>query len=112
MLFSVAECKEVKMPPTNIAKIFGPTLVGYSSNDPDQHAIFTETLIQASVSIFIYSYKFSINSKSIFTFYFQVMEMLLKIPADYWEQFVNIKSNDNQNDRNDHREEFGNYLAE
>lgn len=39
------------MPPTNIAKIFGPTLVGYSSNDPDQHAIFTETIIQASVSI-------------------------------------------------------------
>lgn len=38
------------MPPTNIAKIFGPTLVGYSSNDPDQHAIFTETIIQASVS--------------------------------------------------------------
>lgn len=42
------------MPPTNIAKIFGPTLVGYSSNDPDQHAIFTETIIQASVSVFVY----------------------------------------------------------
>lgn len=42
----------MKMPPSNIAKIFGPTLVGYSSNDPDQHAIFTETIIQASVSVF------------------------------------------------------------
>lgn len=50
---SVAECKQVKMPPTNIAKIFGPTLVGYSSNDPDQHAIFTETIIQANVSVFL-----------------------------------------------------------
>lgn len=48
--FSVADCKQIKMPPSNIAKIFGPTLVGYSSNDPDQHAIFTETIIQASVS--------------------------------------------------------------
>lgn len=52
MFHSVAECKQVKMPPSNIAKIFGPTLVGYSSNDPDQHAIFTETIIQASVSFF------------------------------------------------------------
>ncbi|KAJ6637257.1 Rac GTPase-activating protein 1 [Pseudolycoriella hygida] len=79
----VAECKQVKMPPTNIAKIFGPTLVGYSSNDPDQHAIFTETIIQAGV-----------------------MEMLLKIPADYWEQFVNIPSVENHKDEGDNRDDF------
>lgn len=36
------------------------------------------------------------------------MEMLLKIPADYWEQFVHMKSNDDQCERNnDNREEFG-----
>lgn len=38
------------MPVSNLAKVFGPTIVGYSSADPDQHAIFTETIIQASVS--------------------------------------------------------------
>lgn len=56
-VFSVAECKQVKMPPSNIAKIFGPTLVGYSSSDPDQNAIFTETIIQAGVSM-IHCYSF------------------------------------------------------
>lgn len=40
-------------------------------------------------------------------FLLQVMEMLLKIPADYWEQFVNIKSDSSQSDKNEHREEFG-----
>lgn len=35
------------------------------------------------------------------------MEMLLKVPADFWEQFVNIKSNENQSEKNDNREEFG-----
>lgn len=34
----------------NLAKIFGPTVLGYSSADPDQHAIFTETMIQRDVS--------------------------------------------------------------
>lgn len=38
------------MPISNIAKIFGPTIVGYSSIDPDQYAIYTETMIQANVS--------------------------------------------------------------
>lgn len=48
---SVAKAEEVKMPVSNLAKVFGPTIVGYSSADPDQHAIFTETIIQASVSV-------------------------------------------------------------
>lgn len=96
----------MKMPPSNIAKIFGPTLIGYSSNDPDQHAIFTETIIQASVSVFCRRFTGSIGQ--LFQhFFIQVMEMLLKIPADYWEQFVNIKSNENPSEKNDNREEFG-----
>lgn len=40
---------------------------------------------------------------------FQVMEMLLKIPADYWEQFVNIKLNEDHCERNENRDEFGEY---
>lgn len=50
-LFSVAKAVDVKMPISNLAKVFGPTIVGYSSSDPDQHAIFTETIIQANVCI-------------------------------------------------------------
>lgn len=42
------------MPSENLAKIFGPTILGYSSADPDQHAIFTETMIQRDVSTFRY----------------------------------------------------------
>lgn len=34
----------------NLAKIFGPTVLGYSSADPDQHEIFAETMIQRDVS--------------------------------------------------------------
>lgn len=55
------------MPVRNIAKVFGPTIVGYSSAEPEQHAIFTETTIQASV-----------------------MEKLLSIPADYWCRYLTI----------------------
>lgn len=36
----------------NLAKIFGPTVLGYSSLDPDQYAIFTETQVQKMVSQF------------------------------------------------------------
>lgn len=48
-LYSVASCQMVKMPISNLSKIFGPTVLGYSSLEPDQHAIFTETMIQAEV---------------------------------------------------------------
>lgn len=47
----VASCEEIRMPKMNIAKVFGPTIVGYSSADPDSHAIFIETMIQAKVTI-------------------------------------------------------------
>lgn len=35
----------------NLAKIFGPTVLGYSSADPDQHEIFAETMIQRDVCL-------------------------------------------------------------
>lgn len=63
----VADSVEVKMPITNLAKVFGPTIVGYSSAEPDQHAMFTETVIQ-----------------------YNILDCLLNIPTDYWGRFVNI----------------------
>lgn len=65
----VANSSEVKMPASNIAKVFGPTIVGYSSADPDEFAIFTETMIQASV-----------------------MEKLLSIPNEYWSRVLQVES--------------------
>ncbi|KAI8120012.1 hypothetical protein FF38_04238 [Lucilia cuprina] len=63
----IAECRDVLMPLDNIARVFGPTIVGYSSPDPDQHAIFTEVYTQ-----------------------YMVMLNLLKIPFEYWTQFVSL----------------------
>lgn len=65
----VAECKTVKMPISNLAKIFGPTVLGYSSADPDRYAIYAETMIQANV-----------------------MEHLLNIPTDYWGRFLKVET--------------------
>lgn len=50
----VANATEVKMPASNIAKVFGPTIIGYSSPEPDQFSIFSETIIQATVRITIF----------------------------------------------------------
>ncbi|CAG2062702.1 unnamed protein product [Timema podura] len=60
------ESPEVKMPIDNIAKVFGPTLVGYSSNDPEPITILNETKKQTAV-----------------------MQFLLRIPEDYWMRFTN-----------------------
>lgn len=46
----IANATEVKMPTSNIAKIFGPTIVGYSSDQPGDNEMLTETLTQATVS--------------------------------------------------------------
>nr|CAD7430474.1 unnamed protein product [Timema monikensis] len=62
----VMESPEVKMPIDNIAKVFGPTLVGYSSNDPTPITILNETKKQTAV-----------------------MQFLLRIPEDYWMRFTN-----------------------
>ncbi|XP_036333441.1 rac GTPase-activating protein 1 [Rhagoletis pomonella] len=70
----VAECREVLMPIDNIARVFGPTIVGYSSADPDRHAIFTEVYMQ-----------------------FTTMQNLLKIPGDYWAQFVTLDADKENN---------------
>lgn len=61
----IAEYPEVKMPLTNFAKIFGPTIVGYSCQDPDQNMMFAETQVQ-----------------------FSVMFALLTIPTEYWNRYI------------------------
>lgn len=63
----ISECPEVKMPLSNFAKIFGPTIVGYSCPEPDQHMMFAETQVQ-----------------------YNVMFALLNIPTEYWNKFIDL----------------------
>nr|XP_045583871.1 rac GTPase-activating protein 1-like [Procambarus clarkii] len=63
----VAECPECKMPISNLAKVFGPTLVGYSVPEPDPSTMVLETRQQQLV-----------------------MEKLLEISSDYWNTFINV----------------------
>lgn len=63
----VAESPECKMPIENLSKVFGPTIVGFSSDDPSPNILITETRQQI-----------------------MVMEQLLRLPADYWSTFVNV----------------------
>eukprot|EP00096_Caligus_rogercresseyi_P001078 TRINITY_DN1168_c0_g1_i1.p1 TRINITY_DN1168_c0_g1~~TRINITY_DN1168_c0_g1_i1.p1 ORF type:complete len:628 (+),score=236.25 TRINITY_DN1168_c0_g1_i1:58-1941(+) len=60
----IAASPETKMCVDNIARIFGPTIVGYSSPDPS--VILAETPLQKDV-----------------------MSTLLNISNDYWDTFVN-----------------------
>ncbi|XP_008546525.1 rac GTPase-activating protein 1 [Microplitis demolitor] len=61
----VSSTPECKMPISNLAKVFGPTLVGYSSQEPSATSMLSETKTQAAI-----------------------VESLLKIPSDYWANFV------------------------
>ncbi|XP_076167684.1 rac GTPase activating protein tumbleweed [Ptiloglossa arizonensis] len=62
----VSSSPECKMPISNLAKVFGPTLVGYSCQEPSPTSLLTETKNQVAI-----------------------VENLLKIPSDYWANFVN-----------------------
>ncbi|XP_060086186.1 rac GTPase-activating protein 1-like [Ylistrum balloti] len=66
-LIRVGECHECKMPTSNLAKVFGPTIVGYSVPEPEPLMMINETKYQS-----------------------MVMEKLFEIPIDYWESFLNI----------------------
>ncbi|KAB7503948.1 Rac GTPase-activating protein 1 [Armadillidium nasatum] len=61
----VSESPECKMPATNLAKVFGPTLLGYSVPDPSPNIVVEETRTQQ-----------------------KVIELLLEISSDYWGTFV------------------------
>lgn len=45
----VSECTECKMPVSNLARVFGPTIVGYSSAEAEPMKMFAETTKQAKV---------------------------------------------------------------
>ncbi|XP_064484260.1 rac GTPase-activating protein 1-like isoform X2 [Ornithodoros turicata] len=64
----VAQSPNTKMPVSNLARVFGPTVVGYSSNDAASvRDPLKETGQQA-----------------------QVMECLLSVPAEFWRTFIDV----------------------
>ncbi|XP_060520879.1 rac GTPase-activating protein 1 isoform X2 [Cylas formicarius] len=65
-LQKIAESPECKMTVENLAKIFGPTIVGYSSDNPNPNDLLTETREQIAV-----------------------MEHLIRLPSEYWSTFIN-----------------------
>ncbi|KAE8581412.1 hypothetical protein XENTR_v10024781 [Xenopus tropicalis] len=64
-LYRVMRSPECKMDKTNLSRIFGPTLVGYSVPNPSPLMIMQDTPRQA-----------------------KVMSMLLSIPCAFWDQFL------------------------
>lgn len=83
----MATCAEIQMPISNLAKVFGPTVVGYSKQEPDNMAILGETYVQQNVSIFKRFSYIKIQDTKLFSFS-QVMEMFLNIPTDFWISFI------------------------
>ncbi|KAJ1520156.1 hypothetical protein ONE63_004372 [Megalurothrips usitatus] len=69
----VAESPECKMPIGNLSKIFGPTIVGYSSADPEPEVLLSETKKQANV-----------------------VEQLMRLPSDYWANFASPSGSENR----------------
>ncbi|KAI5095928.1 rac GTPase-activating protein 1 [Silurus meridionalis] len=64
----VAQSHDTKMNVTNLARVFGPTIVGHSIPDPEPMTILQDTKRQP-----------------------KVVECLLGLPADYWGQFVMVE---------------------
>lgn len=62
------------MPATNLAKVFGPTLLGYSVPDPGPNIVIEETRTQQ-----------------------KVVELLLEISNDYWGTFVTVPEESAEN---------------
>ena len=61
IFFRLADIPDCKMPLTNIAKVFGPTIIGYSSIDAEPMQMINETRKQsmvnvASLEIILYNY--------------------------------------------------------
>ncbi|XP_041365874.1 rac GTPase-activating protein 1-like [Gigantopelta aegis] len=66
----VAESPKCKMPGGNLANIFGPTIVGYSSAEQNPKTdLFMETRKQK-----------------------MVMDLLLSVSTDYWVQFIEVEN--------------------
>ncbi|KAM5182361.1 rac GTPase-activating protein 1 [Mantella aurantiaca] len=67
----VSESRDCKMDMSNLAKVFGPTLVGNAVPDPDAMTILQDTKRQP-----------------------KVVERLMCLPADYWNQFMMVENMD------------------
>lgn len=65
-LQKVSHCTECKMSASNLAKVFGPTIVGNSSTNLEPMQLLQEAKWQP-----------------------KVVERLLSMPVDYWNQFIN-----------------------
>ncbi|CAH2003988.1 unnamed protein product [Acanthoscelides obtectus] len=70
-LQKVAESPECKMPLENLVRVFGPTLMRYSSDDQNLGKCMEETEMG-----------------------FKVVERMIQMPTDYWLSFVNVNTND------------------
>ncbi|XP_054711222.1 rac GTPase-activating protein 1-like [Uloborus diversus] len=64
----VAENPQCKMPAENLSKVFGPTIVGYSTEDPSESKLWNETEYQT-----------------------RAVHLLLQISSDYWQNLLNIE---------------------
>uniref|UniRef100_A0A672ML15 Rac GTPase-activating protein 1 n=1 Tax=Sinocyclocheilus grahami TaxID=75366 RepID=A0A672ML15_SINGR len=71
----VAQSKDTKMDITNLARVFGPTIVGHTVPDPDPMTILQDTKRQP-----------------------KVVERLLGLPVEYWSQFMISNNNQTHND--------------
>ncbi|KAG9491810.1 hypothetical protein GDO78_000361 [Eleutherodactylus coqui] len=67
----VSESRDCRMDVTNLSKVFGPTLVGHAVPDPDAMTILQDTKRQP-----------------------KVLERLMSLPADYWNQFMMVENID------------------
>lgn len=63
----MAQAPDCKMPIENLAKVFGPTIVGYSSDNPSTETLIAETMDQI-----------------------KVLDYLIRLPGDYWSRFVDV----------------------
>ena len=59
------------MPVSNLAKVLGPTIVGYSSQDLQPEELMREIAVQAST-----------------------LEKLIQIDSDYWNTYISTNTND------------------
>ena len=76
-----ADCDSNKMYASSLAKIFGPTIVGYSGTNTDAQTMLEDTKKQPVI-----------------------IEKLLSMPSEYWEQFL-IMDDDTADTRTPARQE-------
>ncbi|XP_074659004.1 rac GTPase-activating protein 1-like [Tubulanus polymorphus] len=80
----VSDSPDCKMPISNLAKVFGPTIVGYSTQKPEPLQMINETRRQAAV-----------------------METLMNISSDYWSELINDDDEDDEDNNYDRRHQGG-----